>query len=113
MRETLEIGSTPCNEDCAQVGSDNYASFSKLECQVYIRQLQQQFPRLLTEDGIDLIIKSFPHDFGTYREVCIVFDFDDENAANLAYEIEGNLPEDWTEESKAKLAELKAIVSKM
>jgi hypothetical protein len=40
-------------------------------------------------------IKSFPHDFGTYKEVAIVFDSEDEAAAAFAYEVEDRLPANW------------------
>ena len=42
-------------------------------------------------------IKSFPHDFGTYREVVVYYDTDDNDP--IAYEVEANLPKTWDEES--------------
>ena len=39
MRDYIEIGSTPHDEDCAQVGSENYAKRAKYECEMFAKQI--------------------------------------------------------------------------
>ena len=92
--EILNLSSAPVCEDCAQVGSENYSARAKKECRVYREQLIRTFGE--PPAGCSLVIKSFPHDFGSYYEVCAKFDPDDEVAADYAYNIENNMPETLT-----------------
>jgi len=39
MKETIYIGSSPPEEDCAQVGEEGYHAQSRRECRAYINQL--------------------------------------------------------------------------
>ncbi len=39
----IEVGPVPFEEECAQVGTADYAARSTLECAIYIRQLQRIF----------------------------------------------------------------------
>jgi len=115
MRQYLELGSVPCAEDCFQVGSATTEQMRK-ECVIYRKQLERQFPK-----G-EFVIKSFPHDFGTYLEVVIYYDDEhicdcgldchedcqcETDTEKLAYEVEGNLPEYWDEEAKKQLKTIK------
>ena len=76
MYDTMQIGSTPYNMDCAQVGSENYDTKSQIECNAFLHQIK----RVCGEppQGARLVVKSFPHDFGSYREVCVVYDAENE-----------------------------------
>ena len=38
-------------------------------------------------------VKSFPHDFGTYREVLVYYDTEENDP--IAHEVEANLPKTW------------------
>lgn len=100
MYEYIFVGSSPCMEECAQLGQDNYDKQSKLECKLYKEQLwritKEKFN--ITQgslDGFDIVIKNEYHDFGTYREVALKFDYNNDVATNLAYNIEGITPEYW------------------
>lgn len=42
-----------------------------------------------------LVVKSFPHDFGSYREVCVRYDDTDPAGENYAFQLEGNTPARW------------------
>ena len=106
MTETVEIGSTPSAEDCAQVGAENYDVHSRAECYAYLDQLY----RFLRSKGYNtnelpgnfrLVVKSNAHDFGSYREVVAKFDEDSEEACNIAYMLESEGPEHWDDEAKA------------
>ena len=101
MREHLEIGSSPNAEECQQVGSDDYNQLGFDECEIYARQLQRQFPNMPA--GCFFKVKANSHDFGTYYEVAIFFDDDDEDAVNYAYNIENNPPEFWDPEALDEL----------
>ena len=69
----ISLGSTPFDEECVQVDSSNYTNMSALESRAYITQLQRQFSGEIP-DGCYFRAKRFPHDFGSYREVCMFFD---------------------------------------
>ena len=87
MRDYIEIGATPHDEDCAQVGSEGYAKRARHECEMFMKQIAKHYPE---PDNGWLKIKSFGHDFGTYYEVVACFDDEDEESTNWAFDIEGD-----------------------
>jgi hypothetical protein len=96
----LELGPTPVEENCAQCGvQDDFTEQNKIECRAFKNQLQRLFPTA------DLRVKAFPHDFGTYREVCVYFDENDEKSCDVAYAIENSVTNNWDDEA---IVELKA-----
>lgn len=101
MKDYISIGSSPYGENCAQVGNDDYYKRSHKEMKVLInllRRINGKEPK-----GAFLIIKSFPHDFGTYYEVVCVYDDDDEEATKYAHNCEKNLPEWWDKKARIEL----------
>lgn len=96
MRDYIELGATPAAEDCVQVGEDNYHIAAQLECQRYVDLLTKTFGE--PPVGGRFGIKSFPHDFGSYREVVIHFDDDHPESVDFAFHVERNLPETWEAE---------------
>jgi hypothetical protein len=97
MNNFINIGSTPPEEDCLPAGHPQ----SRAETLVYKRQLKREFP------AGSFFVKSFPHDFGTYHEVCARLDGDpDEQAA--AWEAEADASPTWDDES---LIDLKLVRS--
>lgn len=107
MRDYLSIGPTPCDEDCAQVGSENYQQRALKECHSFLKQLRRQFgvePR-----GAKLYIQNFPHDgrnFGEivyYYEVVCEFDDDIPESVNYAFQCENEAWQKWDNEAKAEL----------
>ena len=42
--ENLNIGSTPNEEECAQVGSADYYARAIKECRAYMAQIQKHYP---------------------------------------------------------------------
>jgi hypothetical protein len=110
MKEYMYLGSAPANEECAQVGEDNYWQRANKECRLYISMLwslvEKQFgSRDSIPESFNIVIKSEPHDFGSYIEVCAKFDMNDEKAVEIAFWIENNTPTEWDNESKIKLRE--------
>lgn len=100
--EYMEIGPTPYDEDCAQVGFAGYRERADKELTAYINQLNRMFYDA-EEKGIRFKTKWFQHDFGNYGEVCIYWNTDNEVADVYAYEIERSLPSNWDEEALKEL----------
>lgn len=101
MRDYFEIGCTPYDEPCAQVGADNYPEMSKIECRAYLNQIRRVVGP--EPEGCYLTIKSFPHDFGSYREVCVVYDDDEESHNDYVLKCE-SCCSTWDDEARAELA---------
>ena len=96
MRDYITVGPAPCEEDCAQLGSDNYREKAMAECLRYIRLIRKTLGP--EPDGARLAVKWFPHDFGTYAEVVVYFDTDNEEATEYAFKVEGESPVRWDSE---------------
>jgi len=92
--EYLELGSSPANEDCVQVGSLAYNELARAECNRYRDQLNIQFSSEVEAGLIKFVIKSFPHDFGNYFEVCVIYDEKNEESVQAAFSVEDSA---WTE----------------
>jgi hypothetical protein len=75
---------------------------SKAEMTAYINQLNRIFSDAESK-GIDFKIKKFHHDFGTYGEVCMYWNTDNEVADQYVYIIESNLPATWDREALQEL----------
>lgn len=97
----LTIGSSPAEEECAQVGQDNYSEQSQKECRAFVNQLTRQFGE--PPFGARFAIKSFPHDFGSYKEVCVVYSDTVEEAIEFAFKVENESPAQWDEKAREEL----------
>lgn len=93
MKETLEIGPVPSDEECAQVGSPDYEERALAECQKFRECLMRYFGT--PPEGARLVITRNPHDFGTYYEVAVKYDTNNEKACEYAYKVEGEAPTKW------------------
>lgn len=104
MQDYLSIGSVPHECDCAQVGRPDYDTRSRIECNVFLKQIK----RVCGEPpaGARLVVKSFPHDFGSYREVCVVFDDENREATDYALKCEGADIPKWDNEAIDELVKL-------
>ena len=102
MRDYLDIGPVPCNEECQQVGTPSYDhAMARKECQQFIVAIRRT---LGTEpEGAQLRIKSNPHDFGTYLEVVCYFDDDMPDAVDYAFKAESESPAEWSPEDRTAL----------
>ncbi len=110
MQDWIDIGSSPPEEDCAQLGRDGYWEQATRECRAYINQLR----RALGEEpgGARLAIKSHEHDFGTYLSVCCYFDDSIGDAVEYAYRCEAQSPKTWDDQARAELRSLKRKTKK-
>lgn len=100
MRDYLNIGSTPYDEPCVQVGSPHYHKWGRKECSAFATQCSSL---LSSEFGDDTVVscsvKSFLHDFGTYHEVVVWYNPDNEDSTNQAFWLEENCPANWDQEA--------------
>lgn len=102
MRDYIEIGPTPCDEQCQQVGMPSYDSEkANAECWAFLNQIR----RIMGDepDGARLSVKAFSHDFGTYREVVCYYDDAFAEAVEYAYKCEANSPSNWDGPAKREL----------
>jgi hypothetical protein len=95
MRDFLNIGSTPCNEDCAQVGAHDYTERAVPECRRFIEVIRAKLGP--EPEGARLAVKAFPHDFGTYHEVICYFEDSNPVAVEYAFKCESEAPATWDE----------------
>jgi len=92
--QIMNIGPVPCEENAAQVGRPDYDEHSRRECRVFKRMLERLHP-IPPDCPAELVVKSFPHEFGNYREVCVRYDADDAAATDYAFALEGDTPPNW------------------
>lgn len=93
MRDFIEIGSSPCDEDCAQVGEPDFHEKATKEMRRYIDLIRKKLGP--EPEGARLGIKWFPHDFGSYGEVVCYFEDDNEKAREYAFKCEAEAPANW------------------
>ena len=99
----ITLGSVPLDEACAQVGDSNYDKRSRMESRAFINQLYRIFGK--SPLGTHITPKSFPHDFGSYVEVCVVYDTDSEASEDFAFKVECAIPTEWDSEARIELKE--------
>jgi hypothetical protein len=112
MKESINIGATPAEEDCEALGPNYDVAKAKRECRAYINQLRrwliaqghgEKLARVESEGAFRLYTKANAHDFGTYHEVEVKIEGDNEEAVELAYLIDGSGPREWDDEAKKEL----------
>jgi hypothetical protein len=104
MRDYLDLSPTPVGEPCAMVEpTGDYLQRMKAECRAFVHQLERTFPQAI-EAGCSFRVKSNPHEFGSYLEVQVRFDDEDEVQTEWAFMIENDLPELWDDQARAELA---------
>ncbi len=106
MKDFINIGSSPCNEDCAQVGSENYSERAIEECYRFIHAIKATIGQ--PPENASLVVKGFDHDFGRYYEVVCYFNPSDEASQEYAFRCESEAPGEWPEgyRTKAEFIEL-------
>ncbi|NTV70053.1 MAG: hypothetical protein HGA71_07915 [Azonexaceae bacterium] len=106
--QIMNIGPVPTDESAAQVGRPDYDEQSLRQCQVFKQMLERLHP-VPTDCSAALVIKSFPHDFGSYREVCVRYDDSDPVATDYAYGLENNTPVQWDAAARYQLIWLERL----
>ncbi|MBU9366649.1 MULTISPECIES: hypothetical protein [Burkholderiaceae] len=107
MVETIEIGSAPSDERCAQVGDSDYPERSRAECRAFINQIKRTMGE--PPEGVGFFISSSVHDYGTYREVAVkvsgvLSEEARDKALTYAYRCESHSPTTWDDEARNELA---------
>ena len=102
MNQWIDVGSSPTDESCAQVGSPDYYPRARRECRVYIRQLRRMHGP--EPDGARLAIQRNPHDFGTYLSVVCHYEPTKQASIDYAFRCENQSPANWDEEARRELA---------
>ena len=100
MRDYLELGPSPSDEDCLQMGVATNEE-CKAECERFKRQLERLIPIPERLPNVKYGVKFFPYDSdaGGYYEVVIYFDSNDELECEFVYEsVESSIPRMWDEE---------------
>lgn len=94
MRDFINIGPTPPDEKCQQLGTPTYDDQkAREECHRYADLLRKHFgPEPM---GARLQVKGFSHDFGFYHEVVCWYDEDIPDSVTYAFKCEGEGPATW------------------
>lgn len=87
------LGPCPAEENAAQVGDPDYARDAKRQCRAYIQAIHEVCGR--EPEGARLVVMPQPHDYGTYYEVCVRFDPENEAAARYATHCDERCPTTW------------------
>lgn len=95
MKDYLNIGPCPGDEQAAQVGSPDYHQKARRECRIFINMLRRIHGEEPT--GARLTIRAFDHEFGSYHEVVCYYDSDNKVSSEYALKCEGETPEHWDE----------------
>lgn len=98
--ESLNIGCSPHEEKCAEVGSEGYTIKAKKECRVLGRQLVRMYGEVPI--GAQLSVKSHIHEVGTYYELVCYYNKDNSIAESFAFACE-ELPDNWDKEARKEL----------
>jgi len=102
MRDQFELGTTvPHDEPCIQLGENDYSKFSKMEARALVNQITRNIGQ--PPYGASLKIISCPHDFGTYYDVAVVYDDEDEESEAYMLKAESAIPSNWDEEAIKEL----------
>lgn len=110
MKQKQELpGSTPNDENCAQVGTPDYDRMAKIEAIAYIGQLRRFFKR--RPHGLRFAIERHLYQAATFQNphdqyittVAIVYDEVREDQVKACNRIMENLPEIWDNQARAEL----------
>lgn len=102
MRDQFELATTvPHDEECMQMDTPNYSTFSRLEAKTLIDQIKRTIGPPPEYTGFKII--SCAHDFGVYYDIAIIYDDEDEESTNYMLKVESNTPSKWDKESKEAL----------
>jgi hypothetical protein len=96
MIDSLSIGPVPADEDCAQVGDDDYFLRARHECFRFIELIRKALGP--EPEGAHLRIQCCPHDFGSYLDVVCTYDDRYQRAVDYAFRCESEAPVKWEAE---------------
>jgi hypothetical protein len=91
--ETIWIGPAPALESYAHLGEPDYARDAKAECRAFIDAIRKVCGR--EPEGARLAILPQEVDASTYYEVAVIYDGDNEWAAQYAAKVDSQAPTTW------------------
>lgn len=100
MQDYIALGPVPSDENCAQIGDDDYAPRARAECKRFITLLRSTFGP--EPSGAYLTTKAFEHDYGTYYEVVCYFNPRTSASIDYAFRCEREAPTTWGSEATAE-----------
>lgn len=94
MRDWIELGSSPCEEECVQLDTKvDYLPKMRQECHRFLNLIREKLgPEPV---GAKLGIKQFAHDFGPYLEVVCFIEDTIPEAVAYAFKCESESPTRW------------------
>lgn len=99
------LSSTPCDEQCSDIGEDDFERLNRLECRAFIAQLNRLFPIPAELKGkVEYGIQLSRHDYGSYREVVIRGAGNIPQVATFTAKVESHAPTHWDYLAKVDLA---------
>jgi hypothetical protein len=101
--DELSLGTTPTDENCAQVGQDTYYSNTNIEARAFIAQLKRAFGK--PPPSVYFKVVSCPHDFGIYHDVVVRYNNTIQEAVDYAYKCEDETPRNWDAKARKELKE--------
>ena len=105
MKQTYGFGTTtPYEEECAQLGSPHYMTRAHHEAQAFAGQLIRLHGN--PPDGARLKTIYCEHDFGTYLDLALVYDEDNEEHVEWMLKIESGIPDKWDQAAITELQEV-------
>ena len=104
MFDCIEIGPTPVDEPCEQLGPSYNPEKAKEECRIFRRQLIRQFGS--PPGNAQLVVRGQDHDFGRYYEVSVKFNPNEQEEVDYAFKAESIMPEKWDNEARKEVERL-------
>lgn len=102
VRDYVDIGSAPANEEGTAVGSPDYYEKAQPECTRFLNLIRKTFGD--EPEGAHLAVVPNPHDFGTYYSVVCHYNTDFEAARDYAFRCEDEAPTEWPDEDPSAAA---------
>lgn len=97
MFDYVYLGPAPSDENCAQLGQEGFEERARREIRAYMNQINRFILSCgkAIPEGCRIVRKTESHDFGTYSEVAVRYDIDDEKSVDFAFWLESNVPQKW------------------
>jgi len=97
--ETIELGVTPCDEDCVQfndrTGYGDRHDEARAEADRHVKLLRQFFDFFPSEADVQFKVTSNSYGFSSYFDVAVKYDENDALSYDTALFVESNSPQHW------------------
>jgi hypothetical protein len=103
--EQLELGSATFNEECVQISDPTYRVSAIWVCRHFIQAIRTCLE--MEPDRAQLVFKAFLHDLGSYYEVVVKYDPEDEVPVEYAFKCEGKVFTTWDKMARISFATAK------